>query len=354
MRPITFDRVMRVLAALAILGIIVWLIGILQHVLLPFCVAALVAYMLEPIVEMQQARLRTKRRALPVFLTLFELIFVLSVLAWFLVPNLVEEFEHLKKMVNTTSIEDLLPAFLPIEIKDYLRRNLNIASLAKYLEGTEMGSVIDKGGTVLSATITFLMHTIEWMLTFIYIVFIMLDYHTLMRGFKLIVPPKYRSVANQLGHDIKVSMDRYFRSQALVALCAAVFYCIGFSLVGLPMSFIMGLLVGVLYLIPYFQYITLIPVAILCGVNAIGGVEPFWTEFGKCIVVYVISQSVCDYILTPRIMNKSLGLNPAIILLSLSIWGTLLGIIGMIIALPATALLISYYDRYVVKTEARG
>lgn len=176
----------------------------------------------------------------------------------------------------------------------------------------------------------------------------MIDYKQLMRGFKLIVPPKYRTIANHIGRDIRINMDRYFRSQALIAIIAAVFYCIGFSIIGLPMSILMGLLVGILYLIPYFQYITLVPVAILCFVNSLGGSESFGTMFGQAILVYIITQSICDYILTPKIMKKSLGLNPAIILLSLSIWGTLLGIIGMIIALPATALLIGYYNRYVV------
>ncbi len=69
----------------------------------------------------------------------------------------------------------------------------------------------------------------------------------------------------------------------------------------------------------------------------------------NCGMVYVISQCICDYILTPKIMGKSMGLNPAVILLSLSIWGTLLGIIGMIIALPLTTLLVSYYKRVFIE-----
>ena len=75
----------------------------------------------------------------------------------------------------------------------------------------------------------------------------------------------------------------------------------------------------------------------------------FWTELGKCALVYVISQCICDYVLTPKIMGKTLGLNPAIILLSLSVWGSLMGLVGMIIALPLTALMIAYYNEYVIK-----
>lgn len=56
---------------------------------------------------------------------------------------------------------------------------------------------------------------------------------------------------------------------------------------------------------------------------------------------------MCDYIITPHIMGKEMGLNPAVILLSLSVWGSLLGIIGMIIALPVTAIIMAYYERYI-------
>lgn len=68
----------------------------------------------------------------------------------------------------------------------------------------------------------------------------------------------------------------------------------------------------------------------------------------------MVSQSVCDYIITPHVMGRAMGLNPAVILLSLSVWGSLLGIIGMIIALPVTALIMTYYERYISEPRPRG
>ena len=91
--------------------------------------------------------------------------------------------------------------------------------------------------------------------------------------------------------------------------------------------------------------------AIVCFINSLGGTVGFFPELGKCLLVYVVSQCICDYVLTPKIMGKALGLNPAIILLSLSVWGTLLGLIGMIIALPLTTLLLSYYEQYVINRD---
>ena len=67
------------------------------------------------------------------------------------------------------------------------------------------------------------------------------------------------------------------------------------------------------------------------------------------MAVYLIVQSIQDLVLTPKIMGNAMGLNPAIILLSLSIWGSLLGFLGLIIALPLTTLVLSYYDQYVIQ-----
>ena len=65
--------------------------------------------------------------------------------------------------------------------------------------------------------------------------------------------------------------------------------------------------------------------------------------------MFIIVQLICDMVVTPKVMGKAMGLNPAILLLSLSVWGALLGFIGLIIALPLTTLLIAYYQRYVTK-----
>ena len=239
-------------------------------------------------------------------------------------------------------------------VNEYLSRMLSSENIKSLLDSDSIETILDKSTTLLSASIEFLMRVIEWLLTFVYVIFILIDYDPLMKGFRQLVPPKYRKVAYKIEDDIKTNMNHYFRGQAMIALCAAVFYCIGFSIVGIPLSIVLGILVGVLYMIPYFQYITLIPVAIVCLIYSMGGQVEFWSTFGQCLIVYAVSQSVCDYILTPKIMGKAMGLNPAIILFSLSVWGTLLGLIGMIIALPLTTLLLAYYQEYVIDRQAKN
>ena len=170
----------------------------------------------------------------------------------------------------------------------------------------------------------------------------------------LIVPYRYRADTMVVIADVEKCMNHYFRGQGVVALCAAVLYCAGFSIVGIPLAIPLGITVGLLYMIPYFQYITVIPVAAVCFIYSLGGAVEFLPELGKCALVYVVSQCTCDYIITPHIMGKEMGLNPAIILLSLSVWGSLLGIIGMIIALPVTALIMTYYERYISNPADRN
>lgn len=347
---ITFDKVIRAVVAIIAIAITVWLVNDLRNVLIPFCVACLIAYVLEPVVTFQQRHLKLKSRVIPVLLTLIETIVVIGGVAWIIIPSAVDEVNQLDDLIKASSGHST--PFLPPEIQEYITKNLNLDTLHKYLDPQQIVDIFSKGTSVLSATVSVVMRTIEWLLTFIYVIFIMLDYPQLMDGFKKAVPPRYRNKICPVLDDIKVNMSRYFRSQAVIAACAAVFYCIGFSIAGLPLAIVMGLIVGILYMIPYVQYVTLIPVIILCYLDSLTGASAFWPELGKCIAVYVVSQCICDYLLTPKIMGKSLGLNPAIILLSLSVWGTLLGIIGMIIALPVTALIIAYYKQYVLAESA--
>lgn len=347
-RPYTFDRVVRLLITIALIAAGVWLVNYLKDVLLPFCVAALIAYFLEPFVQFNRSLLRLRGRVIAVFITLFEVTMIIGLVSYLFVPSVIDEIGQMGDLIRTYMQRHGSMPFIPDEVHRFVRHNVNLEKLAGSLDGQSMETLLRKGQNLVANSVDIMLHTLEWLLTFIYVIFIMIDYNHLTRGFKLVVPPKYRRQALAVFNDIKISMNRYFRGQALLALCAAVFYSIGFSIVGIPLAIILGITVGVLYMIPYFQYITVIPVALVCVIYSLGGHGDVWKLLGECALVYLISQSICDYVLTPKIMGKALGLNPAIILLSLSVWGSLLGIIGMIIALPLTTLCIAYYQQYVL------
>ena len=128
-----------------------------------------------------------------------------------------------------------------------------------------------------------------------------------------------------------------------------VLFAIGFTIIGFPMGIGMGILIGILNLVPYLHTFALIPAALLALLKAADTGQNFWLVFLSAIIVFIVVQLICDTIVTPKIMGKAMGLNPAILLLSLSVWGVLLGFIGLIVALPLTTLIIAYWQRYVTK-----
>lgn len=350
-QPFTFDRTVRILFTIGFIVLVVWLVGLLANVLLPFCIACLIAYFLEPLCKLNMKVLKLNNRVIPTFLTLIETGLVIGGLIYLFTPSVIKELDQMEAMIKDYSARNVDIPFLPHEVSEYIRQLLDLDHLQELLTQDRLASMVNKGISIVSYSLGIVFHTLEWFLMFIYVIFILIDYPRLMKGFRQLVPPKMRSWVYKVEDDIKDSMNRYFRVQVFLALCAAIFYCIGFSIVGIPLAIVLGVLVGVLYIIPYFQYVTLIPVTAVCYITSLGGQVSFWPLLGKCILVYVVSQCICDYILTPKIMGKVMGLNPAIILLSLSIWGTLLGLIGMIIAIPLTTLILAYYQEYVIKGQ---
>lgn len=342
----TSDRIMRLILGVAITIGVVMLIDRLSDALLPFLAACVISYMLRPIVGLNRRYLHLPQHYMAVWATLLEVLVLVAILAYFFVPVIVKEVQSLCELVDHYSEHNHSTPLIPNFISEFIDK-IDRQEIEELIESGKLDGVLSRGQTIISAVVHTLMHMLEWLLMFIYIIFIMLYYDEISTGFKKIAPRKYRTQALAVMSDVKDAMNHYFRGQGLMAICAMVLYSIGFSIVGLPMAIIMGITVGVLYMIPYFQYITIIPVAIICFITSLGGEVTFWTELAKCLCVYVVSQTICDYVLTPRVLGKAMGLNPAIILLALSVWGSLLGILGMLIALPATAVIFSYYERYI-------
>lgn len=343
----TTDRIMRLIIGLALTAVIVWLIRYLSNALLPFFVACFFAYVLQPVARFNQRLTHTKGRVISSILTIVEVTAILALLIYIFLPSVIRETDTLGNILKeVTSGRRPLPDYCR-PIIAYVNQHANPQQLKELLNGMQIETLLSRGTSLLSESLDVILNALEWLLALIYILFILIDYPQIIRGFKLIIPRKYRDGAMMVVHDVQDNMNHYFRGQGLVALCAAVFYCVGFSIVGIPLAIPLGILVGVLYMIPYFQYVTVIPVAIICFIYSLGGEADFMTLVWQCALVYVVSQSVCDYIITPHIMGKEMGMNPAVILLSLSVWGSLLGIIGMIIALPVSALIMTYYERYI-------
>lgn len=350
-RPYTFDRVVRIIISVVSILAAVWLVDILKSVLLPFCVAWLIAYLLEPFVQYNKRLLRVRKRWLPIFMTLFEVLLIILAISIFIVPSIVSEAHQVAEFVSRYADSSSQIPFVPQGVHDFLKQYIDFNSISKELTRQDLSTIFDTVGSFIAGGYDIIMGVFSWFIVVLYVVFIMLDYERLVHGFKRMVPPKRRNIVYKIGRDVKTSMNHYFRGQALVAFLVGILFCIGFSIINLPLAIVLGLFIGLLNMVPYLQLISLVPTTILCLVYSVDAPIDFWTIWWECMAVYVIVQCIQDLFLTPKIMGKAMGLNPALILLSLSVWGTLLGFIGLIIALPTTTLLLAYYDTYITMRE---
>lgn len=351
--PYTFDRVMRIFFSAAGLLIALYLLYVLKGVLLPFMVAMLLAYMMEPIVLWNRKWLHCRKRFLPVMLTLIEVLTVIGVFGAIFVPYLISETTQMAEAVQKYAVSQVNIPYLSREIHDFIQDNINFEEVSKYLSQEQWGniakSVLSSSWSVLSSSVGFVWELVSWLIVLLYLIFIMLDYERLTLSFRQLVPFSHRKKVFKIFDDIKMAMNRYFRGQFLIASLVGILFSIGFVIVGLPMGVAFGLFIGMLNMVPYLQLISLPICFLLCLMGTVSDGMEFWPLLWESLAVYVVVQLIQDLLLTPKIMGKVMGLNPAIILLSLSVWGCLLGFLGLIIALPLTTLVLSYYDLYVVQ-----
>lgn len=351
-KEITFDTAVRGLMILAGFVLAILLIRRLESVLLPFFVAWLLAYLVYPVVTFFQYRCRLRYR-LPSIIVALLLVFsaVVGLLA-LVVPPTIRELSHLQGIL-VGLIREWGQSPLATEVERYLHENLDERTITQLLQNKSVVDVIQLGFTQTWAVVTnafnFLQGLVTFLLMLLYLFFILMDYEVVSDGFVKLVPHQQRGMASNVLEDVKNGMNNYFRGQALIAFIVGVLFSIGFSIIGLPMAVGLGMFIGVLNLVPYLQTVGILPAVLLVILRTTQTGENFWLLLLYCFVVFLVVQGIQDIILTPRIMGKVMGLRPAVILLSLSVWGSLLGFIGLIIALPLTTLLSSYYRRYVLK-----
>ncbi|MDE7180098.1 MAG: AI-2E family transporter [Muribaculaceae bacterium] len=355
-RPYTFDRVVRILFSICSILIVIYLLDVLKGVLLPFLVACIIAYILEPAVKWNQRLLHIRTRFVPVLLTLLEACIISGLLMWALIPYIVNECAEMAVMVRAYASEQIKIPYISEGIHSFIRENVDFNQLLKMLSREEWQAIVkntlQSSWAFLSSGVALIASVVSWLVVVLYVIFIMLDYERLNLSFRQLVPPEHRRPVFKIVGDIKNSMNRYFRGQFIIAMLVGLLFAIGFLIIGLPMGVILGLFIGFLNLVPYLQLISLPVTAILCLVWCADTGGSYWVIFWESMAVYLVVQTIQDLVLTPRIMGKAMGLNPAIILLALSIWGSLLGFMGLIIALPLTTLLLSYYNQYVVERRS--
>ena len=355
-KEITFDRFIRWVGIGAIVLAVFLLVDYLSSVLLPFFIAWLFAYLLYPMVKFVENKLHVRVRALSIIITMIVVFAVIGGMFYFIIPPMIEQFQRLYVILthwvhgaaHTNNISGWISNWL-------IHNQHTVEHFFKSPDFTNsLKNVAPKLFSVVSQTASIVMSIVASLITLLYMFFILMDYEFLTNNWIRIFPVKNRPFWHELAGDVERELNNYIRGQGLVALCMGVMFCIGFTIMDFPMAIGLGILIGVLDLVPYLHTFALIPTAFLAMLKAADTGQNFWMVFGLAVGLFALVQVITDMIVTPHIMGKAMGLNPAILLLSLSVWGAILGFIGLIVALPLTTLLITYWKKYVTKEESVG
>ena len=327
----------------------------LSNVLLPFLISFVVAYILAPIVKFFQETCRLKNRLLSIIVTLLLISGLLTGIVAAVLPAISKQATSLSISIkNYINQADSIPYFSPeinAEIKELIQ-GLDIKTL---LQSSEVQEGIKKAIPILSEWISNGISALGGLavafVCVLYIIFLLIDYEKITKNWMKYIPERFSKTTQMLIRDLDRNMNAYFRGQALVASLVGILFAIGFQIIGLPMGIGVGLMIGVLNLVPYMQALGIPPCILLALIQASETGRPIWVTLVCLAAVFIVVQAIQDMVLVPKIMGDVTGMGPAWILLSLSIWGSLLGVVGMIIALPLTTLLVSYYKRFILKME---
>lgn len=351
---IDFDRFIRGLLFLAVITILVLGLRWLSPVLIPFFAAWAIAWILAPVVNFFQHTCRLRSRVLSVLITLALLIGLGCAVAWLIIPPLIDGVTQIKEaLLSYLASGHIRNIHLPEWLDHLMQQWLDQGKIQSMLRSDNLMKTIRETlphvWNMLVSTANLVMSLVGAAFGALYLFFLLLDYDYYTTAWINWLPRTQRNFFRRLSEDLGRNMRGYFRGQALVALSNCVMFTLGFWVIGLPMPLGMGLFVGLISFIPYVQVVGFAPAAVLALMEMSDTGRSFWGLMALVLLVYIVVQVLQDTVFTPRIMGKIMGLSSAMVLLSLSIWSYMAGIIGLIIALPLTTIIFAYYKRYILK-----
>ena len=351
---IDFDRFVRGLLFLAVITVLVLGLRWLSPVLIPFFAAWAIAWILAPVVNFFQSTCRLRSRVLSVLITLALLIGLASAVAWLIIPPLIDGVTQIKEaLLSYLASGHIRNIHLPEWLDHLMQQWLDQGKIQSMLRSDNLMKTIRETlphvWNMLVSTANLVMSLVGAAFGALYLFFLLLDYDYYTTAWINWLPRTQRNFFRRLSEDLGNNMRGYFRGQALVALSNCVMFTLGFWVIGLPMPLGMGLFVGLISFIPYVQVDGFAPAAFIALMEMSDTGRSFWGLMALVLLVYIVVQVLQDTVFTPRIMGKIMGLSSAMVLLSLSIWSYMAGIIGLIIALPLTTIIFAYYKRYILK-----
>ncbi len=320
-------------------AVLLWLLG---PVLTPFVVALVLGYALHPVVERLAAR-RVPRWLAAGIVELLALVTVLAV-ALLILPILLKNLPALRDQIPVLLTR--LDAWLkPLLGQLGLEVSLDLGSLREFLlthlgdntEGwfkTVLNSLQVGGSFVLGLVGTAVLLPVV-------LFYVLMDWQQIVGRFQALVPPRFRAAFDGFMAECDHMLGQYLRGQLLVMGILAVFYSIGLALFGLDLAVPVGVFTGLAIFIPYIGFGLGCALALLAGLLEFGGL------YGLVMVavVYGIGQVVESIFLTPRLVGERIGLHPITVIFALLAFGQLFGFIGVLVALPVSAVGVVAFGR---------
>jgi len=355
--------------------ILLFVIALLKlHVIvLPFLAGLLLAFVVNPVVLKIQRRIRNRNLAVTLFL--LASIVGLGLFLIFTVKYVNKDFNRLNRAIITLAadnqetlgemeekVKQFAGKFIDLEamggniqqqldtvdIKKALQENIDVSQLdmdaiKASLEGifSSEKEDVEKKSSGLSLGSWFVM----LLTTLMYFVYILYEFKYFDGIREKYLSGKTKENIRLFLKDFKVTFLAYFKLRTRIVLILAGMYLITFLIIGLPGTILLTLLLGILAYVPYLQYLGLIPISLGCLVLSVEHSPGFLVYFGIILAVFILSSILEEVVLNPLIMEKNIGMNPVVMILALSVWGYLFGMLGLLIALPLTSLILIYVKR---------
>jgi predicted PurR-regulated permease PerM len=313
--------------AAAVILVVLWFLG---DVILPFVLGGAIAYCLDPIADRLQ-RLGLGRALATALITLGAiLLFVVMALA--VVPTLVEQAVSLANVAPDLAKQ--LQAFLTERFPDLMDEQ---SVIRQSLSG--LGETIrSKGGALIDGLLNSALSVLN-VLLLVFIVpvvafYLLLDWDRMVAKVDELLPRDHAPTIRRLAAEIDATLASFIRGQGTVMLILGVFYATALMVAGLQFGLVVGATAGMISFIPYVG-------AIVGGGLALGlALFQFWGDWvmiGIVAAIFFAGQMLEGNVLTPKLVGGSVGLHPVWLLFALSVFGTMFGFVGLLVAVPVTA-----------------
>jgi predicted PurR-regulated permease PerM len=323
------------------LAVVLWL---LAPVLTPFVVAAVLAYALTPLVDWLDS---VDGGHLPRVLVVLvvELLFIVAVLGIVLliVPILAKELPQMREQVPLL-LDDVNASLKPFLAQFGLKLALDVASIKAFVLKYLSANVEDTLGSVMTSlklggSVAFTVFS-NAVLIPVALFYLLMDWHRFVARLLEFVPPSARASYDSFTNEADAVLGQYLRGQLLVMAVLSVYYSAGLALFGLDLALPIGIFTGLAVFVPYVGFGLGLILALLAGLLEFAATAGVSKALIMVAVVYGLGQLIEGFFLTPRLVGERIGLHPLAVIFALLAFGQLLGFVGVLIALPASAVLL--------------